>query len=334
MAITFDSVKDPYGLGQASNAIGGAYMQKALMDSQQQRQRSDEERIRNRQIQDSQTLGTTLRDLQPAEGQQWDQDRIASFMTQALENGMPISDILSSIKGLEAARPKAQSIQQTPFSKEMGKKNAGLYSSYTDQGRKAKEMLSTMDVVDAAINDPNRADNMASRGLKMLPGAEVAFGEGDQAMANFSKEFVTNFTNMKNLRLTDAKLKWLSNVPPAPWKSKEANIVSSANAKRLLQLQDAYGDVARNIADAYLQAGLDVPTNFEKLVEDAVEPLRQEIDNLYKESTKNSENQPKITEVGSKFDKMPNAKDYEGAEITDSKGNKFVSDGTKWSKVK
>lgn len=334
MAITFDSVKDPYGLGQASNAIGGAYMQKALLDSQQQRQRTDEERIRNRQIQDSQTLGTTLRDLQPAEGQQWDQDRIASFMTQALENGMPISDILSSIKGLEAARPKAQSIQQTTFSKQIGKQNADLLSEYSAQGKVAKNMLSNWDELDKSINDPERFENPAMRSLKMIPGASVNYSPSDQTIATYGKEIITNFTNMKNLRLTDAKLRWLESIAPAPWKSKEANLQASAHFKRMAQIQEAYGDVASNIANAYVNAGLDVPANYDKLVEDAVEPLRQEIDNLYKESTKNSENQPKITEVGSKFDKMPNAKNYEGAEITDSKGNKFVSDGTKWSKVK
>lgn len=332
MAITFESIKDPYGLGAAGNAIGGAFMQKAMMDSQEKRKISEEERLRNQQIQNSQTLGTTLKDMMPGEGQEWDQDRIASFMAQALESGASIQDVVNSIKGLEAGRPKPKSMAATPFAKEMGKKNATLYTAYTDQGRKAKEMLSTMEAVDNAINDPNRSDNIASRSLKMLPGAEVTFDEGDQAMANFSKEFVTNFTNMKDLRLTDAKLKWISNVPPAPWKSREANIVSSANAKRLLQLQDAYGEVARSIADSYLGAGLDVPANFEKLVEDAIEPIRQEIDQMYKMSTQGEEKAP--VDVGSKFDKMPNPKEYEGAEITDSKGNKFVSNGTKWSKVK
>jgi len=334
MAITFESIKDPYGLGAAGNSIGGAMMQKALMDSQQKRQLSEEERLRNQQIQNSQTLGTTLKDLMPAEGQQWDQDRIASFMSQALESGASISDVLSSIKGLESGRPKTTAPAQTPFSRQIGKKNADLLGEYSAQGKTAKNMLSNWDELDTAINDPERFENAAMRSTKMLPGASVAYSPSDQTIATYGKEIITNFTNMKNLRLTDAKLRWLEGIAPAPWKSKEANLQASAHFKRLAQIQEAYGDVASNIANAYVDAGLDVPANYDKLVEEAVEPLREEIDNLYKMSTENSAKQTVEKEIGSKFEKMPDPKQYEGAEIKDSKGNKYISDGTKWSKVK
>lgn len=330
MAITFESIKDPYGLGAAGNAIGGAYMQKAVMDSQQKRQISEEERQRNQQIQNSQTLGTTLKDLMPAEGQQWDQDRIASFMAQALESGASINDVLNTIKGVQTGQTKGGA--PSVFSKELAKKNVNLIDKFSQGGRKAKEMLGMMDSVDQAINDPEKWDNFASRAVKSIPGADIGFGSSDQMLTNFSKEFVTNFSGMEGLRLTDSKLKWLQSIPPAPWKSKEANLVSSANSKRLLQIQEAYGDISRSIADGYLEAGIDVPANFERLVEDAVKPLRDEIEQMYKTSTQ-GEQKPSV-EVGSKFEKMPNPKEYEGAEITDAKGNKYISDGTKWSKVK
>lgn len=333
MAITFESIKDPYGLGAAGNAIGGAFLQKALMDRQQNMQLQNEERLRNQQIQNSQTLGTTLNDLMPAEGQQWDQDRIASFMSQALQNGASIGDIVETIKGLQSQQ-KTRSNAVTPFTREMAKKNVNLLNSYTENGKVAKEMLSTWDELDKAINDPERSDNTAIRALKNLPGASVTYGAGDQTIANYGKQVITNFTNMKNLRLTDAKLRWLESIAPAPWKSKEANAQASAYFKRFAQIQEAYGDIADNLANSYAEAGLDLPNNFNSLVEKAVEPLRAEIENMYKMSVEQNGNQQKSVEVGSTFNKMPNPKDYEGAEITDSKGTTYRSDGTKWRKVK
>jgi len=334
MAITFESVKDPYGLGAAGNAIGGAYLQRSLMDLQDSKKREAEERLKKQQVGNSQILGQTLQEFMPTEeGQNWDQERIVGFISNALQNGAPVNEVLNAVKGIQPNKSSANPAQ-TPFTKELAKKNAALLTSYTDQGRKAKEMLNAMEGVDKAILDPERSDNFAARTFKSLPGSEITYGGSDQAMVNFSKEFVTNFSSMSNLRLTDAKLKWLQGVPPAPWKTKEANLVSAANSKRLLQIQQAYGDISRNLADGYLQAGLDVPANFEKLVEDAVEPLREDIDKMYKMSTENGQSQSNSVEVGATFNKMPNAKEYEGAEITDSKGNKFKSNGVKWSKVK
>lgn len=330
MAITFESVKDPYGLGAAGNAIGGAFMQRAMMDRQLQQQRDEQERLRNQQIQNSQTLGTTLKDFLPAEGQQWNQDRIASFMASALESGASMSDILNSIKGLQAGQAKPG--QQSVFAKELAKKNVALLSEYTKGGRKAQDMLGMIDSVKEAINDPERFDNFISRSAAAIPGAEAFYGASNQVLNNFSKEFITGFTDLKGLRLTDAKLRWLRGITPSPEKTKEANNVALSNITRLLQIQEAYGDIARNLSEGYLQAGLDVPPNFESLVEDAVKPLREEFDNMYKMSTQNE--QQSSLEVGSTFDKMPDPKKYEGAEITDKNGNKFVSNGTKWSKVK
>lgn len=334
MAITFESIRDPYGLGEAGNAIGDAMMQKSMMEAQQKRKIADEERQRNQQIQNSQTLGTTLKDMMPAEGQQWDQDRVASFMAQALESGASMNDVLNAVKGLQANKPKASAVAQTPFSKEMSKKNATMLQNYTEEGRTAKTLLSNWDELEKAINDPERTDNAVGRYAKGLPGASVTFGESDQIINTYAKDIIANFTKMKDFRLTDAKLRWLEGIAPAPWKSKEANQQASAHFKKMAQIQEAYGDIANNIANAYIESGIDVPANFGKLIEDAIEPLRDEIDQMYKMSTENAKNPQKTTEVGSKFEKMPNAKDYEGAEITDSKGNRFVSNGTKWSKVK
>jgi hypothetical protein len=334
MAITFESIKDPYGLGSAGQAIGNASMQRSLMDLQQQKTREEEDRQRGIQQKAYSTLGKTLEEFSPKQpGEIWDDNRTSAFMAKALESGASMTDIMNLIKGMQTQK-KSPNVAQTPFTKELAKKNVNLLNKYTDHGRKAKEMLGSVDALQGAVTDPERWDNIAARALKMMPGADLGYGSSDQIMSNFSKEFVTNFSGIEGLRLTDAKLKWIAGVPPSPYKSREANITSLANVERLLQIQDAYGNVARGIANSYLEAGLDVPPNFEKLVEDAIEPLRQEFDDIYNESIKKQKESKPSQDLGETFKKMPDPKEYEGAEITDSKGNKYVSTGTKWRKVK
>lgn len=334
MAITFESVKDPYGLGAAGSAIGGALMDKAMMDYRQSLQQSETDRLRQQEIDTRTTLGKTLKDFIPKEGESWDENRLANFMSKALESGASMNDIINSVKALQGNQGKP--VPPSPFMKELGKKNVQLYDKFTEHGRKANEMLGLVPSLEQAINDPERFDNFLYRSAKGLPFADKVYGASDQVMNNFSKEFVSNFSaQMPGLRLTDAKLQWLQGVPPAPWKTKEANQTSLANAKRLLQIQDAYGNTARAIANSYLEAGLDVPPNYEKLVEDAVAPLRKEIDEIYDQSVgKEGKMASGDVEIGQKFKKMPDPKEYEGAEITDSKGNKYVSTGAKWRKVK
>ena len=334
MAITFESIKDPYGLGAAGDALGSAFMKKSMMELQQRQQKESEDRQKEEQKKVSGALGQTLQEFMPTqEGESWDQNRVASFMSKALESGASMNDIINTVKLFQSQQKQATPVQ-TPFAKEMAKTNVGLIKSLGEQGRKAKELLGTWDELDSAIVDPSRFENFALRGLKQLPGASSQYSASDNTISAYGKEIISNFTNMKNLRLTDAKLKWLEGIAPAPWKSMEANKEASAYFKRVAQIQNAYGDIASNMANAYTEAGLDIPTNFEKLLEDAVEPLRKEIDAMYKSRPKESGAESAPVELGSTFNKMPNPKDYEGAEITDSKGNRYVSTGTKWRKVK
>lgn len=345
MPITFESIKDPYGIQQASGVLGQALMQKGMQQQKETSQISAEKRAQETKLADeqrtleqqklgSQTLGKTLNEMQPKEGEKWDQNRAIQFMSKALSEGVPISDILTSMKAMGVNQPKAGATANTPFAKKMATANVDFLTHATESGRKAKEMLGSWDDLDAAINDPERSTNLLARGLKMTPLAPGFYSPADQAIATASKEVITNLTNMKGLRLTDAKLKWLEGIAPAPWKTIEANKEASQYFKRILKLQDAYGDIASDMANSYTQAGLDLPNNFEKLVDKAVEPIRQEIDTLYKNRDKGSSGTGKSLEVGATFNKMPSAKGHEGDEITDDKGNKFVSDGSRWKKVK
>lgn len=334
MAITFDSIQDPYGLQQAGGVLGQALMQRGMMDRKQKAEIDKENRLIEKQKKYSSALGGALDQFKPKEGEPWGQVNPMQFMSQALSEGVPISDILTSMKAMQSGQPKSGATANTPFAKKMASANVDFLTNATDAGRKAREMLGTWDKLDASINDPNLSTNLLARGLKTTPLASAFYSPSDQAIATASKEIITNLTNMKGLRLTDAKLKWLEGIAPAPWKTPEANRESSAYFKRILQLQGAYGDIASNMADSYVQAGLDLPHNFEKLVDRAVEPLRNEIDDLYSASTKASSNAEKALEIGATVEKMPPAKGSEGMLIQDDRGQKFRSNGTKWVKEK
>lgn len=333
MAITFESIRDPYGLGAASQAIGNAYLQRSMMDLQQQKQREEEARQRQLLQKGYSALGQTLQEFAPkAPGEIWDESRIANFMSTALESGASMNDIVNAIKAFQTQKKPAAA--QSPFSREMAKKNVKMLEEYREKGQTAKDMLARWDTLDAAINDPERADNIAARTLKSIPGASLTYGPSDQTIQTFAKELITNFSNQKGLRLTDAKLRWLESVAPAPWKSREANQEASAHFKRLAQISEAYGDISSNLSNAYAEAGLDLPPNFDKILDDAIKPLRDEIDQMYKIRDKSQTIGEPQGEIGTTFKKMPDPRKYEGAEITDNKGIKYVSTGTKWRKVK
>ena len=78
MAITFESIKDPYGLGAAGQAIGQAAMQRSMMGLQKRQQ--DEERLRRggalqKAIEDASKPGATF------------EDKIGAFQQYAVETG-------------------------------------------------------------------------------------------------------------------------------------------------------------------------------------------------------------------------------------------------------
>jgi hypothetical protein len=346
MAITFNAPEDPWGMKgiqQGIGTLGQALMQRgqkkqqeasqvALEQRAQERKLADEQRAMEQQKLGSQTLGKTLSEMQPKEGEQWDQNRVNQFMTQALQQGAPVKDVLESVKSIQAGQPKVGSAANTPFNKQMAKTNVEYLTKTKESGRVAKEMLETWDDLDAAILDPERSSNAVARTLKSTPAASLFYSKSDQILATKAKEVITNFTNMKGLRLSDAKLKWLESIAMSPSKTTEANMEASQYFKRIAQIQNAYGDISSSMADSYAKAGLDLPPNFQQLVDEAVQPLNEEIDALYKNRNKMQSSQEKPLEQGSSVDKMPPPKNNEGMLIEDDKGQKYRSNGTKWIK--
>jgi hypothetical protein len=290
-----------------------------------------ENRKRQQGIDQSTTLGKSLAEAFP-EGTEINEQSINNFAIKALQGGSSIDDISTAIKTFQDSK-RQKAVPPTQFGKESAKSNVKFLQTTSEAGKRADELLGQWDELDKAIDDPSRSDNLITRGFKALPGAQYTYGNSDQIIAQNAKELITNFTNLKGIRLSDAKLKWLESIAPQPWKSREANRESSSFFKRMAQIQSAYHKIANGLAQQYEQAGIDLPSNFIQLVEEAVAPLQQEIDEAYKNRSKDSQSGASFS-LNQTIDQMPSAKGNEGMEITDDKGKVFRSDGVRWKKVK
>jgi len=101
MAITFESIQDPYGIGQAGSVLGQALLQRVMEARNEQSQIAKEQRAQNLQKQYGSAVAGSIKKFQPNfPGEGWDDQRLTGFMVDALESGTPFRDVLSTMRGL------------------------------------------------------------------------------------------------------------------------------------------------------------------------------------------------------------------------------------------
>lgn len=229
-----------------------------------------------------------------------------------------------------ANKPLNPKGSQSAYDKEREKNTAKFVSTALENGRQAREVLDELPAVEKAIREEGKSKGFFGRALNYLPGASLWYNKNEALIDGVSKTIVTDFTNMKGLKLTDQKLNWLRGVMFSPWKTMQANLESLGYIRRLLEIKAKYGDEVSKIEQEYRSKNEPIPSNIDSIVESRVHNLARECDNILTEAANNGVS----VGVGSQLEEMPDAKGSKGMLIKDSNGKKYRSDGFKWVMVK
>lgn len=331
MPIYFESPKDRYGIGAAGTIIGQALMQKNLEELQNRRQIEGEERKTVQQRALAQEKGTILSkalegaDLTTPEG-------ITSFMKNYSTLGGDIDpvDLIKTMAQERIANLKpANQPKPTILQKKEQEAAADYITNARREGAHASQMLRELPQLEQAINSPQLADqNFLNRFLtaqaQKLPGGGALLNDQEQTIASFGKTLVTDLSNLKGLRLTDAKLRWLENAVPGVGKSPEANKRAFQIVRDIYQVRAAVPQIIEQIIQ---ENGGEAPNNIELKVNERIgEVLSKYIDEQpdFKGGKKETQS----------FEKFPSASEYSGKKIKDTEsGAIYQSDGKNWKKV-
>lgn len=345
MPITFESPRDRFGIGAAGSILGNALMQKNLEQLQNQRQLELEQRqdqrileAEQRKIQQQQQLsqqkGTLLSnalegaDLSTPEG-------MVAFAQKLSQSGGEIDplEFLKTLTSERIAMNKPSSSQPKPsiFDKKQQEAAADYIIRARQEGASASQLLRELPQLEQAINSPELADqNFLNRFItaqaQKLPGGGALLNDQEQTIASFGKTLVTDLSNLKGLRLTDAKLRWLENAVPGVGKSPEANRRAFQIVKDIYQVRAA----TPQIIDQIIQENNGTtPNDIETIVGQRIgDVLSKYID----EQPDFKNGKGKEAQL---FEQLPSASKYKGKRIQDEEtGSIFESNGTNWKKVK
>lgn len=335
MPITFESPRDRFGIGAAGSILGNALMQKnqearenqRLIEAEQRKiqQQKDFDKYRGSIYSDALANANELGyDLSTPEGQ-------FQFLGEYAKLGGN-ADPMDLIKTQAAERIANLKPSNTPKPTITQKRNqesaADWVNQVRDEGFQAQQALKDLPQLEQAIYSPNLENqNFLNRwvtGLANKAGvAGPIMNAEEQVIATYGKSLVTDLSNLKGLRLTDTKLRWLENAVPAVGKTPEANKQAFKIVKDLYQVKAALPNIIDQIIE---ENGGETPDRIRELAGERV----GEIVNKYIES------QPDFKSASSQtFDQLPAASKYKGQRIQDEEsGVIYESNGTNWKKVK
>jgi len=151
-------------------------------------------------------------------------------------------------------------------------------SQISEEGEKARVALQNAPDLKAAIEGLEDESNWISQFVSAVPGgselAERAFSDNQQTISSIIKNNLLKSGDLKGLRLTDTKLRFMQQAHPSPYKSREAN---EAAYKIWLREQELKSDTLEAqqqlIAELEEQGYEQLPSNYDKLLADKMEEL-------------------------------------------------------------
>jgi hypothetical protein len=181
MAITFESVKDPYGLGAAGNAIGQASIQSAMMN-RQKNQETEERKKRGGALElalaDASKPNATFQDkigaFQKYAAQTGDTQSVAPFLKQLLSEASKQDEsqaALDFLRNQGQEIPESKPGQKLPSSGFLGQYAKSLKSEYEPESEKI-EAKRTADVADRVVSDYEGAEASKNRLIGMRAAAK------------------------------------------------------------------------------------------------------------------------------------------------------------------
>lgn len=156
--------------------------------------------------------------------------------------------------------------------------------------------------------------------LQSTPLAGVILSPEEQTISTKGKQIITDFTNLKGIRLTDAKLKWLENATPKIGKTVEANNRAADIIENLLELKSKTPEIIQAIIE---KNGGEPP-------DDLILQVNKVLGTVLNDYI---DSQPDFGK-GQSFEKMPPAKEYKGRILNNGEGKRYKSDGKGWKEIK
>lgn len=340
MPITFESIKDPYGIRNAGSVLGQAMMQKSQEELQNQRQLELEQRGEQRGInkenrllnrQNSALSGLDLLDKDLSLESQ------RAFLKKNAESGGGIEDGLTILKQLndqKIANLRQQNTPETTFDKEEAKNYSKYLTKVSDTSNAMKSLEREMPALQEAVmqNDPSFLKSWTIGTLKKIGMEGTVLNANEQTISSVVKSVVSELEK-GGARMSVARLKFIEAASPSPEKSKEANIAGYNILNRMVKLGASTGDIVNQIRE-------ENPNISRRELEQQVQERLDQEFSVLEEEGKNLLQEAGV-DVGSKnakdktYDDLNKIKAKDGMEVTDEEtGKVYVFKKGKWTATK
>lgn len=147
-----------------------------------------------------------------------------------------------------------------------------------------------------------------------------------------SKDMLKNIRTYFGARINAVEVENFLKTIPTLTNSQEGRNRVIDNLQMLLEPRKLMFDEYRRLREEGLRSGKRLPVDLEETVLDNIAPQLDDIAKRF-EAGPSQQIGKQIAPETREFQTMPSAKDYSGAVIEDDKGNKYKSNGKKWSKI-
>jgi hypothetical protein len=339
MPITFESIQDPFGIRGAGSILAQALTQQGLERRQERaligqegrqeqaligkEQRAEQRALGSEQRQREMSLqkGTALADAISSFQGQITGETLPLIIQEALRKGAEPKDVLNIaellqkpelIRQQQAGKQQPQSI----FQKKMEGHVADLVfqapkvyamGENINRARELAKSLSGLTGYGKAALNTEEAAELSALGLTMV----------EPVLKIFNPVGAIPTQKIELVRQKYAMNAW-DRADTIEGKARALERIQQAAIKKIEHIEslvEKYGDVSSIPQSEWFKFN---------------QQSEKEIDDLLKKQINVGAN----INVGTQFEKMPSAKDHEGDEIQDENGVKYISDGTRWKKVK
>ena len=204
-----------------------------------------------------------------------------------------------------------------------------------EAGKNAKELLLSAKDYRNAIENLKKGSDYYKHILNIVPGGDKALenvlNADEQAINSITKKSIIGSGELKGLRLTDTKLRYIQGANPGPLKSYEANVAAYDIWLKTQKLLAKKADITNEFVQELTESGAkEFPGDFEAQLEERYEKsgLYDDAQTLADEAKNVPEN--KNVEKNT-LDSLPKASEHKGKTIKDNKSGKlYTSNGKTW----